>query len=88
MDVHPDINLELSPEVEAELDNRRILMEDLRQVIRHAEASGERLFNPHNGHYKAAYCPRKVTFWVEYTPAGEKYVVHNAYAHRMEVLGP
>ena len=88
MDVHPDINLELSPEVEAELDNRRILMEDLRQVIRHAEASGERLFNPHNGHYKAAYCPRKVTFWVEYTPAGEKYVIHNAYAHRMEVLGP
>jgi glutamate synthase (NADPH/NADH) small chain len=82
------IKLKISPEVAARLDRRRILTDDLKQVILHAEASGDRLFNPASGRYKAAYAPYKVTFWVEYTPTGDGYVVHNAYAHRMEVIGP
>ncbi len=88
MEAHRTIELEISPQVAELLDSRRILVEDLQQVIQHAEASGERLFHPPSGRYKAAYAPHKVTFWVEYTPAGKGYVVHNAYAHRMEVIGP
>jgi len=88
MNAHQTIKLEISPEVAERLDSRRILVEDLQQVIQHAEASRERLFHPASGRYKAAYAPYKVTFWVEYTPAADGYVVHNAYAHRMEVLGP
>jgi Fe-S oxidoreductase len=85
---HQRIKLEISSEVAERLDQRRILVEDLQRVIQHAEAGGERLFHPQSGHYKAAHTPFKVTFWVEYSPAREGYVVHNAYAHRMEVLGP
>ena len=70
------------------LDRRRILVEDLQLVIEHAETSGEKLFHPQSGHYKACHAPYKVTFWVEYSPATDGYVVHNAYAHRMEVIGP
>jgi glutamate synthase (NADPH/NADH) small chain len=82
------MKLEISPQVAESLDRRRILVEDLQQVIQHAETSGERLFNPSNGRYKAAYAPYTVTFWVEYAPSGEGFVIHNAYSHRMEVLGP
>jgi glutamate synthase (NADPH/NADH) small chain len=85
---HQTIKLEISREVAERLDRRRILVEDLQLVIEHAETSGEKLFHPQSGHYKACHAPYKVTFWVEYSPATDGYVVHNAYAHRMEVIGP
>ena len=88
MKAYRTIRLEISEEVAERMDRRRILVEDLQQVIQHAEASGEGCFHHPNGHYMAAYAPYKVTFWVEYTPTGQGYVVHNAYAHRMEVIGP
>ncbi len=88
MNTHRTIQLKISPEVADQMDRRRILVEDLQQVIQHAESSKERLYHPPSGRFKAAYAPYKVTFWVEYTPADEGYVVHNAYAHRMEVIGP
>lgn len=88
MKAHRNIRLEISEEVAERMDRRRILVEDLQQVIHHAESSGERLFQHPGGHYKAAYAPYKVTFWVEYTKTARGYVVHNAYAHRMEVIGP
>ena len=88
MNVQEPVKLEISAEVAELMDERRILVEDLQCVIQHAEESGERLFHPPSGHYKAAYTPYKVTFWVEYSPGPQGYVVHNAYAHRMEVIGP
>jgi NADPH-dependent glutamate synthase beta subunit-like oxidoreductase len=88
MQAHQAIKLEISRQVAELLDQRRILEEDLKKVIQHAEASGEKLFHPESGHYKAAFAPYKVTFWVEYSPTTDGYVVHNAYAHRMEVIGP
>ncbi|MGD9186619.1 MAG: 4Fe-4S dicluster domain-containing protein [Desulfobacteraceae bacterium] len=88
MKAHQSIRLEISPEVAKQMDQRRIMVEDLQKVIQHAESSGERLFHPPSGRYKAAYAPYKVTFWVEYTPVKDGFVVHNAYAHRMEVIGP
>jgi glutamate synthase (NADPH/NADH) small chain len=88
MEDYQKIQLEISDEVAERMEQRRILVEDLQRVIQHAEATGDRLFHPPSGHYKAAYAPFKVTFWVEYTRAGERYVIHSAYAHRMEVLGP
>lgn len=88
MNAYQRIKLEIAPEVAESMDRRRILVEDLQQVIHHAETSGDRLFNPSSGRYKAAYAPYAVTFWVEYTPSEEGFVVHNAYSHRMEVLGP
>jgi hypothetical protein len=85
---HQTIELEISPETAELLDRRRILTDDLQQTILHAETSGDRLFHPSSGRYKAAYTPYKVTFWVEYSPTDTGYKVHNAYAHRMEVIGP
>ena len=84
---HQEIRLKMDPEVKERLDRRRILDEDVQKVIHHAQESGDRLFNPRTGRYKASLKPYKTTFWVEYTPVADGYEVHNAYAHRMEVVG-
>jgi glutamate synthase (NADPH) small chain len=82
------IKLKISPDVAERLDRRRILTDDLKQVIVHAEAGGEKFYHSSSDRYKAAHTIYKVTFWVEYTPTSEGYLIHNAYAHRMEVIGP
>jgi hypothetical protein len=87
MEPHQGIELRMDPEVRERLDQRRILDEDIQKVIHHAEATGNRLFHPQTGRYKASFRPYKTTFWIEYTPRGGGYDIHNAYAHRMEVVG-
>lgn len=82
------IVLHLAPEVEALLESRRILEEDLRKVIGQAEAGGHRFQHPDTGRWLACHRPYQAAFWVEYSPAQDGFRVHNAYAHRMEVLGP
>jgi glutamate synthase (NADPH/NADH) small chain len=85
---HLNIVVHMAPEVAERLEARRILLEDLQQVIQHAETSGAKLFHPPSGHFKASFKPFKTTFWVEYAPARQGFEVYNAYAHRMEVSVP
>jgi len=80
------MTLRLSAEVAARVDGRLILEDDIRQVIAYAERTGNRFRNPETGHYLAYHKPANVTYWVEYTPAGEGFCVHNAYSHRMEIV--
>jgi hypothetical protein len=84
---HEDIRLILTPEVEALLEKRRILLEDVRRVVGEAERGGRALAHPQTGRLKACYRPFRTTIWVEYTPTPEGYQVHAAYSHRMDVLG-
>jgi glutamate synthase (NADPH/NADH) small chain len=79
------IVLHISDEVQLLLEDRRILVEDLQQVIHQAETTGQKLLQESSGHYKASYTPFKATFWVEYSPHQDGFIVHNAYSHRMEV---
>ena len=89
MEPHLKIQIHMTPEVAKRLEIRRILMEDVQRVVHHAEASGEKMVHPKSGHFKAAFTPYKVTFWVEYSAERQGgYTLHNAYAHRMEVMGP
>ena len=88
-DGDPDgMTLSIAPEVAAILESRRILEENLRQVIRHAENGGTRFYHGETGHYLGMRRLGHATFWVRYTPSDDGYVVHNAYSHRMEVVGP
>ncbi|MGD9210464.1 MAG: heterodisulfide reductase-related iron-sulfur binding cluster [Desulfobacteraceae bacterium] len=79
------ITINLAPGVAEILEERRILLEDIRQVIAYAQGGGAKLRHPKTGHFKASYKPRHVTFWVEYTPNEKGFEVFNAYSHRMEV---
>ena len=87
-DSDSDVALIISAAVEAILEARRILEVNLRRVIRNAEDGGTRFRHGENGHYLGMQRQGHVTFWVAYSPVENGFVVHNAYAHRMEVLGP
>jgi hypothetical protein len=84
---HDRIRLNIPPEVQSRLEERLILIEDIQQVIAHAESTGKKLRSPPTGHFLAYHRPGNVTYWVEYspTPNGDGFDIHNAYSHRMLV---
>lgn len=84
---HQKLTLVLDPEVEKLLEDRRILLDNVRQVVLHAEQTGLRLEDPENGRFLAYHKPTRVTYWVEYKPEGEGFRVFNAYSHRMTLPG-
>ena len=79
------IKLRIPSNVQALMDKRLILEEDLRAVIHFAETSNTKLLNRQTNHFMAHHKPAVVTYWVEYSRDGDEFVVHNAYSHRMEV---
>jgi Fe-S oxidoreductase len=81
------IILDMVEEVRRRIDERRILEDDIRKVIRYAEESGRRLRNAGTGYFLAYLQSENVTFWVEYAPGDSGFTVHNAYCHRMKIVG-
>jgi len=81
------IELLVTPEVRRRIDERRILESDVKMVIDHAERTGKRLRNRQNNLFRACLQSENVTFWVDYTPAGNGFTVHNAFCHRMIIVG-
>lgn len=79
------IRLVIPEDVQARLDDRLILEDDVRRVIDHAERTGRKLVAPATGHLLAYYRPTAVTYWVEYAPADDAFIVYNAYSHRMQI---
>jgi Fe-S oxidoreductase len=86
LDDYEKITLYISPAVHKLMEERRILTEDVQKVIDHAEKSGMKLFNPDLVHWLASFKPAHVTYWVEYSPEGNGFMVHNTYCHRMEIV--
>lgn len=82
---HQHLKLLLAPELAATLNRRRILIEDIQQVIHYAETSGRKFVHQKTGDFLAAFRPGNTTFWVAYKPQEKGYTVSNAYAHRIEV---
>lgn len=82
-----NIQVVISQNVKAVMEERMILVNDVTTVISYAESTGNKLQNKENSHYIAYFKPVNVTYWVEYSPQEEKFVVHNAYCHRLEITG-
>jgi Fe-S oxidoreductase len=83
---HECILIRISPQVRNILEERRILDEDIKKVILHAQRSGQTFFNEKTGRYRASFKPYNVTFWIEYSQNENAFDIHNAYSHRMEVV--
>ncbi|NVN93453.1 MAG: 4Fe-4S dicluster domain-containing protein [Desulfuromonadales bacterium] len=81
------IALLMTPEVRRKIDERRILEADIKKVIDHAERTGKRLQSARNGLFRTYLQSENVTFWVDYTPAESGFTVHNAFCHRMKIVG-
>ena len=80
------MQLEIAETVRKLMEQRMILLDDVRQVISHAEVSGEKMLNQETGRQIARFRPGCVTYWVEYTAKESGFIVHNAYSHRMSVV--
>jgi hypothetical protein len=87
VNTHEQIVLTMTPEVRRRIDERRILEDDIRMVIDHAEQTGKRLLNTQNGQFRASLQSENVTFWVDYTCEVDRFTVHNSYCHRMKIVG-
>lgn len=85
----PDVEIKLakSEEVIELLDKRHILDDDLKQVIKHAESSGEKLYQPGSDRLLSKYRVGEICFYVEYSPSDDGYRIHTAYAHRSKIIG-
>ena len=80
------LRLVIATDVQARLEKRLILVEDIQRVIEYAERTGRKLLNPATGRLLAHYKPTAVTYWVEYAAQDDAFVVYNAYSHRMEIV--
>lgn len=69
------------------LDQRRILLSDVQKALLATTQSGKRFVSAQSGHFLTRHRPVSVTYWVEYEPDGDGYLVHNAWSHRMRVAG-
>lgn len=85
MEGYERIAVRIPPRVRKLMEERRILTEDVKKVIDHAEKAGASFFNPGTRRRRASFRPAHVTYWVEYSPEDKGFVVHNAYSHRMEI---
>lgn len=77
------IPVQIDEEVRRLLEDRMILLDEVRGVIHHAETTGRKLINPGTGRFLACHRPKAVTYWVEYESAGGNFQVTTAYSHRM-----
>ncbi|EGO65635.1 pyridine nucleotide-disulfide oxidoreductase/dicluster-binding protein [Acetonema longum] len=82
----PAVKVSIPDPVKSILEDRRILVSDVESVIAQAEKNGSRLKSAASGHYLAYFRPAAVTYWVEYSPQGDGFVLHNAYSHRLEIM--
>ncbi|MHC6180078.1 pyridine nucleotide-disulfide oxidoreductase/dicluster-binding protein [Clostridium sp. JNZ X4-2] len=76
----------LSENVKEEMEDRFILIEDVKKVIDNAEKNNERFFNPENSHYLARLRIDNVTHWVEYEKTDGGLFVDKVYMHRMQIV--
>lgn len=87
VETYEKFNLILSQEMRDLIESRLILVEDIQKVIEHAEITREFFIDQESGHALASFKPNLITYWVEYSKAGDSYQVHNAYSHRMTIEG-
>ncbi|WP_237152912.1 pyridine nucleotide-disulfide oxidoreductase/dicluster-binding protein [Oryzibacter oryziterrae] len=81
----PDLALTIADDVRADMERKLILVEDVARTVAAAEAGSPRFRNVAKGVTVASHRHGSLTTWVEYTAAGDGFVVHRAWSHRMQV---
>ena len=78
--------IRMSDEVRNLMVERAISDDYIKQVIHHAETTGDKLYQPESNRYLAKYRIGEVTVYVEYSESeNDGYSVHTAYWHRAKV---
>ena len=82
-----DIKLKINEKVRQRLEMRHILDDDIKQVIHHAEITGEKLYQIDSDKLLAKLRIGSATFYVEYSQGTGSFIVESAYAHKSEIIG-
>jgi len=82
----PEVKVIIPDSVRQVMEERRILVDDVIAVVVSAESGGNKMQDLASGRYVAYFRPVSVTYWVEYSPQEDGFLVHNAYSHRIEIL--
>jgi len=82
-----DIELTMSDEVAALMEQRRILEDDIRRVLFQVEEAGSGF--AHQGDDRLIGSARlgEVTFWIEYRRENDRYRIDRCWSHRMVIGG-
>ncbi len=75
----------ISAEMRQKLHERKILEEDVYQVIAHGEKTKRRVYSEEKDTYSCYKEIGHITCWVEYRTYQEGYELINAYTHRMKI---
>jgi len=79
--------IQIDPEVQAAMEQRLILLEDIADVIQGVEDGSISCFlNPADGSLLASKRRKFVTYWVRYQKTADGFKVLSAYSHRMKIL--
>ena len=68
------------------MNREYILLDEVRQVVHHAESTGYKLIDSGSGHFIAHLQIGIITVWVEYRMDQDGCTVCNAYSHRMQIV--
>ncbi len=80
------INLEKSDNVNAVLEERGILDDDIRMVIHNAETTEEKMYKPDTGECLAKLFIGETLFHVQYTPVDDlNYKIHTAFWFKSKI---
>jgi hypothetical protein len=82
-----DVSLVYSTEVAELLETRRILEDDLRQVLHKVRNGGKCLVHGEDGRRIVAAELGEVTYWVEFRHVKDGFEVLRAWSHRMRIAG-
>jgi hypothetical protein len=84
---HEAVRVAFTDECARLMEERRILRSDVQKVLHHALATGAHFSHDGTGRMLASLRPNTVTYWVEYEPQGDGFLVHRTWCHRMRVRG-
>ncbi len=81
------LSVSIAPEVAAIMEKRRILADDVRQILWQVSQGGRFFQHGKSPARLASARLGEVTFWVEFTVNGEDgYRLHNCWSHRMSIV--
>ena len=82
---YDSILLEVPQELEAKLNEKLILHDDIRRTIYACEQSGKTVQDIQSGNTVCHYAPGAVTYWVAYRKENDVYKIQNVYSHRLQI---
>jgi hypothetical protein len=77
------MRLIISQELKKKMSDELVLEHDIAEVISNAEANGSKLYFPDSGKSLAHMKIGHITYWAEYRPYEDGYLLINSYSHRM-----